>query len=356
MYIAVFILFFLFVLIENFNIVPLEKRNFLFFLIGSLLVLHDGLRWDMATDFSTYLDHFNYINTNTNTYESFEILYEYLVKFSKFLVDSYTFFLLLHAVILYSLYIVAIKKYTDYGLSALAYLYVSMIGFLGSNRQLISLAICFFSLRFIVEKKRWFFFGLILVAYGFHQTAIIFGLFYFLDKKINFIFLIGALVVAAVLSKINVVIDFFDFFTLKLFPQMFEDKAEAYLLSNDSFGNEFIATIFGIIRKVVPIVVLLYIKKEGFRSKYYNIILNGSFLSLTSYILFNNNLQFLVGRLTIYLSIFECVIYSWLLIILYKSKSKFISILFFAVLCIIIFFRSIALYPQIFIPYKSILI
>ena len=354
MYIAVFTILFIFVIIENYNIVPLEKRNFLYFFVGLLFVLHDGLRWDMGTDFQPYLNHFKFSDTDPYEFENFEILYQKLVKFSKLLVDSYTFFLLLHAAIIYLLYITALKKYTNYTFLALSFLYVSMIGLLGSNRQLIALALCFFSLRFIVEKKWWVFFGLMVLAFGFHKTSIVFLVILFLDRKINNKVLVGSLVVCVLLSMSSSVMGVFEVVTQKLLPSLFEDKAEAYLYNNDEFNNTVVGTIFGLIRKGLPIFLLIYIKEKGFENKYFNIIFNISVLAFLAYVLFNNNLQFLVGRLTSYFSVFECVVYSWFFMMLYKSKVKFAAILLYTVFCIVIFFRSIAIYPEIFIPYKSV--
>ena len=354
MYLAVFAILFLFVIIENYNLVPLAKRNYLYFLVGLLFVLHDGLRWNMATDFQAYLDHFTFSEIDRYGYENFEILYTQLVKFSKLLLDSYTFFLLLHATIIYSLYIFALKKYTDYTFLALSFLYVSMIGLLGSNRQLIALALCFFSLRFIVEKKWWIFIGLMVLAFGFHKTSIVFLVILFLDRKFNNKILVGSLIISILLSMSSSVMGIFEIVTQKLLPSLFEDKAAAYLYSNDEFSNTVVGTIFGLIRKGLPIYLLIYLKGKGFENKYYNIIFNISVLAFLTYILFNNNLQFLVGRLTSYFSVFECVIYSWFFMSLYKSKVKFASILIYAVFCIVIFFRSIAIYPELFIPYKSV--
>lgn len=355
MYLIVFLTLFFLVLIENYNLVPIEKRKFLYYLIGLLFVLHDGLRWDMGTDFQPYLDHFTFSEVDIFEYEDFEILYKKLVMFSRLLTHSYTFFLLLNATIIYSLYITALKKYTNYSFVALSFLYVSMIGILGSNRQLIAIALCFFSIHFIVEKKWWVFFGLIILAFGFHKTSIVFLVVLLLDRKISNKLLIGSLIIVVFLSFSSKVMGIFEIVTKKLLPSLFEYKAGLYLSNNDDFNNSIVGTIFGLIRKCLPIFLLIYIKKRGFENKYYNIIFNISILALLGYILFNNNLQFLVGRLTTFFSVFECVIYSWVFMTLYKSKFKFSAILLFAVFCIVIFFRSIAIYPEIFIPYNSVL-
>ncbi|TDD98359.1 EpsG family protein [Flavobacterium cellulosilyticum] len=354
MYIAVLIIIFLLVLIENYNLVSLGKKNYFYFSLGLLFVLHDGLRWNMGTDFQVYLDHFNFPNIKTNKTKNFEILYQKLVEFSRLLSHSYTFFLLLHATIIYSLYITALKKYTKYTILALSFLYVSMVGLLGCNRQLIAVAICFFSIRFIVEKKWWVFLGLMVLAFGFHKTSIVFLVILFLDRKINNKVLMVSLVICILLSISNSVMGIFEIVTQKLLPSLFEQQAKAFLFHNDNFKNSLLGTFFGLMRKGLPICLLIYIKGKGFENRYFNIIFNILVLAFLCYVLFNNNLQFLVGRMIIYFSVFECVVYSWFFMILYNSKEKCTALLLYTVMCIVIFFRSIAIYPELFIPYKSV--
>ena len=72
------------------------------------------------------------------------------------------------------------------------------------------------------------------------------------------------------------------------------------------------------------------------------------------FILFNNELQFLVGRLTNYYSLFQCVLFAMLVPALRGTLEKYTYTILVLVFAIVSFYRSIALYPELFIPYKSV--
>lgn len=309
----------------------------------------------MATDFDAYLDHYkNFYSFEDKTYGDFEFLYNVFVYCTKLFFNFYTPFLLIHACVIYSIYLYSIRKYTIYPFIALLFLYVSMIGLLGSNRQNLALALCFMSINFIVKKKYLTFLIIVLIAFGFHKTAIIFLPVVFLNQSINFKLLALFLFFFALISFTPLVFKLFETVTQSILPSLFADKSVSYLLKNDEISNTLVGTIFGLIRKALPLFILVVFKRELCENKFYTIILNLTAISFVLYFIFNNNLQFLVGRLTIYFSIFECVTFSWLFVVIKKARFRIAYILLFFSYTVIIFFRSIAVYPELFIPYKSI--
>ncbi|RRJ88481.1 EpsG family protein [Flavobacterium macacae] len=356
MYLILALSFFLVVFFEVYGILTAKKRASIYVLICVILIFHDGLRWEMATDFKPYLDHFLSINYRFSDYD-FEIAYTTLVYLINSFFGSYTLLLLLLATIVYTLYYSAFKIMTPFlGVAFLIY-YTTMIGMLGSNRQLVALALCFYAIQFIVNKKIFYFAFTIGAAFLFHKTAIIMLPFYFLNSSFKNKYVIICFVICIILSYSEAVMNIFEIVTLKIFPSLFEDKSNAYLSNNDEFSNSFIGTIFGILRKLIPVIILFYLRKNKFQNDYFNIISNLMLVSLFSYILFNNNLQFLVGRLTIYFSIYECIVYSWFMFYIAKNKPKLITVFFLVLflMSFVFFNRSIAIYPELFIPYRSVL-
>ncbi|HCE47565.1 MAG TPA: EpsG family protein, partial [Prevotellaceae bacterium] len=110
----------------------------IFFFSLCWLVLHDGLRWFIATDWDVYYRFFRYCLLVKGDAVYFEPGYVLLNKIVRTVTDQYTVFLLLHAVIVYSLIGSTIYKYAAYPLLSLALLYAMMLGYLGMNRQYIA--------------------------------------------------------------------------------------------------------------------------------------------------------------------------------------------------------------------------
>lgn len=355
MYLLVFGLFFLFGLCEIYNLIPLKKRKIIYSSILLVLVLHDGLRWNMATDFKPYLDHFSNILGYYDDF-GFEIGYNYLTKISYIFLGDYTFYLLLLASIVYFLYFKTLLKQTSFIIIALLFYYASMIGMLGSNRQLIALALCFFSLPFIVSRNKISFIITIGIAFMFHKTALIFVPFYWLNKSFSIKKMGIVLLISFILSYSSAIMGVFEFATFKLFPSLFEEKSSIYLSTNTSFSNSLIGSIFGLVRKILPLFLLIFLARKKFDTKYMGIVTNLIFISLISYILFNNNLQFLVGRLTVYFSIYECLVFSWFMMWVVRNIPRFKFVVFTVLFLysIVLFYRSIEIYPEAYFPYRSI--
>lgn len=129
----------------------------LFTFIFFLFVLHDGLRWETGTDWGNYYRFF--LNCLWDEWEQFEPGYVLFNQLIRGLTIDYNVFLLCEAVIVWGLIFPTIRKYSPAPLLTLFCLYCTLLPVLGMNRQLISLAISIYSIRFILNRQ-WIFFYL----------------------------------------------------------------------------------------------------------------------------------------------------------------------------------------------------
>lgn len=127
-----------------------------------------------GTDYAMY--EYMYFNQNAQNVEKVEIGYKILMQLSYQLFDknSYLFFTLCSALTIIPIYIV-IKRYSNKPGESL--FYFTALGFyvLSFNlvRQSIAIAICFFALRYMFNRKIFKYIVTILIASLFHMTALI---------------------------------------------------------------------------------------------------------------------------------------------------------------------------------------
>ena len=230
------------------------------------------------------------------------------------------------------------------------------MGVLGSNRQLLALAICIYAIRFVVEKKPVIFFLLVLLATTFHNTAFLFAIYYFINKSIKPKVLVSVLLFAFIIGKTQLPVFVFsrigDLFGGQILYRtvVYADSAK------DSLADAKLS-IIGLMKRLVFLFFFYYNRKQ-LREKlvYYNTLLNGYYIGIVIYFLFSNTLIILVARGSLYFNIMEPLLLASQLYILNGKELKLISIVLLLVFSIFFFFQSIAPYPDLFIPYKGVLI
>lgn len=170
------------------------KKSYLIIFLGLIMIV--GFRsMYVGTDTISYVSEFqgtnNRIITNLENLmtEYSEPLYVLLLEFCKSITDNYTIFLTIFGLPItlgFSLYI---KRYSDdYLLSTLLFVLLGILGFcMAGMRQSVSLGILLFAYRFAREKKLIPFLLCCLIAFGFHNSSLVFLIIYPLSyvKKIN---------------------------------------------------------------------------------------------------------------------------------------------------------------------------
>lgn len=355
-YISTIILLFLFSLLEvvfkikHKHLISLRYFSYIF------LVFQVGLRWETGTDWNPYLNHFQKMPLDFNgNYMGFEFGYNLIVFLIKLILDEYTLFLMFHSIVFHFFIFKGFNFLSNYFFPCLLMYYVLLIGLEGSNRQLIAICLCLYSLKFLIKKNNKYFFLLITVAFFFHQTAILFLVYYFLNRKINTFVFFSILFFSIFIGLSSLPLTLFGVLGEKL-SGVSADKAEFYLESANKMMSENSLSIFGLVKRFL-LLFLFYInsKKISKWVPFYNLIFNGYFIGVLIYCLFSSSLIILVNRGSLYFNIMEPILISYLIFMVPK---KLFSIYFFIIfiMSFFFFFRSVRVYDDLFIPYKGIFI
>jgi len=353
---TILLLFAFSLLDENYKLSSGLKK-WMIFISYILLVLQVGLRWETGTDWESYYNHFVSLTGFTSViFSEFEYgygIFEWLVKSIS---SNYSVLLLIHAIIYYFLIVDSFKKYSPNLYLSLLMFYTLSMGVMGSNRQLIALAVCIYAIRFIIEKKPLIFFLLILIAISFHSTAYLFLIYYFLNKSIKSKVFLLVLLTAIVIGTTQLPMIIFTKIG-ELIGGPISFKTSVYADSAKDIMSEGKVSIFGLVKRLLFLSFFYYNRKKlSEKLSYYNILLNGYFVGIVIYFLFANSLLIIVNRGSLYFNMMEPLLISSQLYILKGKDFKFIAIIILLVFSIFFFFQSIAAYPDLFDPYKGLFI
>ena len=335
------------------NLLPIQHKSMSFFVYG-LFVFQVGLRWQTGTDWDNYLN--NFLETTSfeivldNTLLGYEIGYGVFVYLFRSFTDNYSVFLVVHAVIYYFLILKANKFLSPYPFLSLFIFYATTMGILGSNRQLIALAICFYSLQFILEKKPIKFFLLVFIAFFFHASALLFLVYYFFNRDFDKRLIVLALILAVLIGKSSLPNYLFIQFSGFL-GETAANKAEMYSTRELSATSN---SIIGLIRRLLFFFVFLFsYDKIVKKFPIYKLLFNGFSLGLFIYFMFASSFVILVGRGGFYFSIMECFLLASLML-LFDGRHRVLLLVVLSVYSYFILFQSISEYPELFIPYKGL--
>ena len=332
-----------------------KRVNMLVALSCLWLVLHDGLRWQVGSDWQPYYEYFY----SPEEYLGFEPAYRYANIFIRSLTDNYTWFLLFVAVCFHVPIIKRIKQYSINPFVSITIFYCIMVGMMGMNRQDFSLSLSVFSLPFIINRNWKAFFIIIAVAFCFHRTAVFFIPAYFLYNKKIPIRLIAILMLIAVCIYYSGIINRIPLVQYAaLLGGDFEYKIEAAMMDD---GRSFSA-ITGVLKRLILVFAFYKFLHNKFDKNpsillFFNLYIVGVFMYL-----FTNGtyLQTIASRGALYYNIYECILVPFLLYSLPMSlKSKrLVWFVVFIYYCYMMYRGMDSYLPiagEIFRPYKSVL-
>jgi hypothetical protein len=359
-YIITLLLLFLFSFLEVRCELTEKQKRIMRVILFVVLVFQVGFRWKTGTDWSPYLNHFNNTfelsDTLISILSGFEPGYAFFVLFVKKFFDDYTVFLVAHALIYYFVIFQAFKKISPFFFVSSMIFYVTTLGLMGSNRQLIALAICLYSLKYIIDKNTFKFFLLIGIAFLFHSTALLFSVFFFLNKDFKQIWIVVILFLSVVLGKTNLPLMFFSFVGnavggASAFKVDFYTEGAKEFLAENPLG------IFGLIKRIF--FLLLFSLNYNFltvKIKYYKLIYNGYFFGLVFYFLFSSTLLILVNRGSLYFNVMECFLLASQFLIIKSRLERSYLLFLLLVISFFLLYQSISVYSDLFVPYKGVFI
>ncbi|MCT3834383.1 EpsG family protein [Elizabethkingia anophelis] len=304
-----------------------NRRNWLLTLfICIILVLFASLRNQVGTDWVAYYNYYKYGVNNV------EVGYATLNNFFSSLELPYNFFLLIINLISIILLYKSSKELSAIpALSLLIYysdlyLYFNFSGM----RQAIALSITCFALIFCFGKKRnlFKFLGLILCAMSFHLSSAIFIITFFIprkkfDKKHYIIFLISLFFFSSLI-----------YLASSLLTGVFAARAEFYLEKQEQAGNILSLFFIGIVRRLIPIVIIIFYGRKSFfkddLSAYlFNLYIIGVGIFATSYLISPD-----IGvRLSAYFTILEIFIWANLIAFIKKINVKIVVLIIIYIVC-----------------------
>lgn len=313
------------------------------------------LRWEKGTDWLPYYYMFRDLNIVKYYKESYEILYFQLFSIVRYFTNTYTYMLLVQAVIIYLLNYYIIRKHSLLPMLSIFLWFSYSFASIFFVRQTLAMAFIMLSLHFIINRKMYGFLLSVLGAFLIHRSAVIFLPAYFI-WKLN---LSRFQIIAVVLISFGLT-----FFAKKLFSyfvvldiSIISEKSETYLReSKNTFGSSyspFETMIRGVSYRLAIIVITLFFYKLYATESLYRGFFNLYLVGISTFIIFVPMSVALI-RFSVYydaVQIFLCPF-----IILYFKDKQIQNI----ILLIMVFYfltrlqSAIAGYYDLYVPYKSI--
>lgn len=332
------------------------RKRYVYLFIYFILIFQVGLRWEMGTDWIPYFDNFQSTDSLStvfiNVLAGFELGYGLSVFVVRSITENYSVFLLIHALIFYALVFFTINKLSPLPILSLLLFYAITMGVLGSNRQLIALAICLFSLKYVFNKEPIKFIFFIFLAFLFHTSALIFSIYYFLNRDIKPKLIWSLLLASLVIGYTSLPILFFTKISA-LFGEAALGKSSWYTDKSNLPDQELSA--IGFIRRVIYFAIFyFYYRSISKNNPNYKLYFNGFFVGLLFYLTFSNSLLIFVSRGSLYFSVMDVFLISSLVYSFKNNVDRIILFAFFIFFSVYLFFQSIGGYSDLFIPYQGL--
>ncbi|WP_164123650.1 EpsG family protein [Sphingobacterium sp. xlx-130] len=332
-----------------------EKVNAIFFLCSLVLFFMSWLRWERGTDWNNYLLFFNYVNAAKET--GLEWGFIKLTELSKLIHDDYTLFMLLQAIIIYWCMTNSLRKYSNYPLISLLLWFSFSFAGLFFVRQTIAIALVFYSFRYLMERRIFFFCVFVILASLFHRSALIILPFYYistleLSRKQLLIILILSFGASSLAKGLFSTLSFIGNAAIS---SRLDDYLDQSQLS--SFGSKFSpfeTMVRGSIYRVFYLLIFIaYFYQDILKNRVLLILFNLYFWGAVIFILLVPISTAMI-RLSSYFDIAHIILVP-LLMAQFKGNKKGELILIFLVLISFVRFIGVVTgYEELYIPYKWI--
>jgi transmembrane protein EpsG len=338
----------------------IKLNGFIGLLIFLILGIFAGSRYKIGgSDYDAYEAYYNltpnkFSKVYTNDYDSFlestEKGYIFLMTFFKQINLNFNIFLIIIGGICAIAIYFSFKRYTTY-LFVTTLIFLSkgyLYYFFTAQRQIIAMAICWFSIKYIIEEKLYKFILLVIVASLFHSSALFFIIIYF-SNKINLtnkkIFAIMAMSLVVGLFNIGPLLSI----VISNFLPIGGDKLLVYLEGESSSVN--ILNYF----ELVPLLLIVTLNKDriSMKTRYFNILLNMFILYIALTIAFYN-FSF-IARLKGYFIIGYVAIFASIITIPNNKVKGFGLLILILVYCLMVFIRELITFNGGigYLPYSS---
>lgn len=330
----------------------LKSKKNIFWSFTLLLVLFDGLRWEMGTDWPSYFAYFSVADSYKQPgFEPGFLLYTSLIRN---ITENYSIYLLITTAIIYIGIFYTVFKMTNYSFISLFYLVGTIPWYSGSLRQMMASVFFVLALKASIDRKLINFIVLMVIGLMFHTTILVFFPIYWLYgmSSITFILLFIAIAVLSFFSK-NLI-------------QLLDGIANYYSF-NKSFSEriggtlEFSNPVLGFLRKIFTLTGIIFFSLAAKKTWSMNEIhwrkikftLMLSSLSIILYYIGTYEISHVSSRLDIYLSIISTSVLIGLLDKSFNTKKNRMLLFFFVLALVGVFYYRLE-FMDLFHPYSSI--
>lgn len=338
----------------TFSLGAKSKKVHVYLLISIIwLILYEGLRWQIGTDWETYYSYF----VDEQGEGHVEIGYQTLMNIVRTFTDNYTVLVLILTSFFYLTLASVLEKYASAPLMSLTCYFCLMIGLMGCNRQLLALFICLISLKYCFEKNFIKFVCCVLIAFLFHTTSIIFLISYFIiNRNIENKYFVFAVVLSIVIG-LSGIINRIPYLNLLVYLDANSAEKLSYYANDDIARYSYLGTI-----KRIVVLIPCLLRRKQIHDNRYGSFLNMYVIGCIVYFLFNGSmLQIMAARGALYFNIFEILIMPAFIKSTFKGKRQqmFVWLVYF-IFIIYIMNRDMNSYvitvgEDIYRPYKSVL-
>ncbi len=330
--------------------------NKLFRLAVLWLILYEGLRWQIGTDWDSYHDAFMQYTDNSHMDAGYMLLNKAIFN----ICPNYTFFLLVFSAFVYLVVAHTIRKFSPIPLASLCLYYCGMTGVMGCNRQILAMAICLLSLKFVQERKLIPFLAVILIAMSCHFTAITFvPVYFFYDKDYNSKIIFAIVIIAFLCGLFKVV----DNLPLARYLALLDAATNSTSFETYVGNNGFLRiSVIGSLKRIL-FVFLFLSQRKIVQNRVYDFIVLTYIYGCVIYLISNGSIiQLFAGRGTMYFGVFEFLIVPYFLKYnkyFSNQMNKVVWVVFFALSLYLMQRDMQSYYPlvgyDIFRPYHSVL-
>ncbi|MGH1880330.1 hypothetical protein IGI69_001118 [Enterococcus sp. DIV1083b] len=252
------------VALKNNNKISIMNK---FFIISMLIpTIVAGVRWNVGTDYSLYrIKQIPFVLNELHRFgykDIVEPLYRYLIRFSMYIGNEQTVFIITHILIIFFCYLGIYKNSKNITLSVFLVFATGFYFFsLNIMRQSISISIFLYAIKYIYEKKPNKFIAWIIIAFLFHKTAILYLIAYPLQYiKLNRKICLFTLPIFLVLYPyIRILIEFF----VKFIPGY-----------DHYFGSQYDYSIVDTSLIALNYIILVVISKSKLTGRKFNLYFN----------------------------------------------------------------------------------
>lgn len=361
-YISIFIILGFTLYLDYIYDIPILKK-IIYVTLVIFFILLAGLRWETGTDWDTYYVFFRRSGSyNTLHFEkTMEIGFRYLNFAIRNTLHTFTWFLLVCAIIIISLKAYYLKKYLPLFFLGLFLYYAYFFADIFFVRQSLAISITLVSTRYIIKRKFFYFLTLVLLATSIHTAAIIFvfaywmyplripGYIFFILIGISFVFMLvggDVLIFNGLLKAMGIK-------GLLAYKLAFYAKAG----SSATFGSgisRYAVLLLGGLKRIIIFPAFLWGKKWISEEKKteYNGMLNLCLLGACLYFLFGNFAA--LQRGSTYFTFYEILAIIMLVNALRGKISAVITYTLVIVYAFTKFYYGFAAYRDLYVPYYSI--